>query len=197
MVGLFQNVGVNFDLAASLKKEKHKTGLWVLAGLAVAAGLGMIVVPLLMAADALFSQLAARWTAWLPKTALRWMVWLGMGLVLIPFLMSLLYSVRRPETAALPKVEGKRWALEPALWLTALAVLDGLYALFLGVQSVALFGGAEYLAHSGISYADYARSGFFQLVWVVFLNLSVLLLAVQLSRRGERPGGRSSCWERC
>ncbi len=186
LVGLFQNVGVNFDLAASLKKEKHKTGLWVLAGLAVAAGLGMIVVPLLMAADALFSQLAARWTAWLPKTALRWMVWLGMGLVLIPFLMSLLYSVRRPETAALPKVEGKRWALEPALWLTALAVLDGLYALFLGVQSVALFGGAEYLAHSGISYADYARSGFFQLVWVVFLNLSVLLLAVQLSRRGGK-----------
>ena len=54
LVGLFQNVGVNFDLAASLKKEKHKTGLWVLAGLAVAAGLGMIVVPLLMAADALF-----------------------------------------------------------------------------------------------------------------------------------------------
>ena len=100
--------------------------------------------------------------------------------------MSLLYSVRRPETAALPKVEGKRWALEPALWLTALAVLDGLYALFLGVQSVALFGGAEYLAHSGISYADYARSGFFQLVWVVFLNLSVLLLAVQLSRRGGK-----------
>ena len=38
-------------------------------------------------------------------------------------------------------------------------------------------------ALSGTSSADYARSGFFQLVWVVFLNLSVLLLAVQFSRR--------------
>lgn len=183
LIGLFQNVGVNFDLAVSLKKDKHKTGLWVLAGLAVAGGFGVVVVPLLMEADALFSQLALRWTAWLPETLGRWVLWLALGLALIPFLMSLLYTLRRPETAPLPKVEGKSRTLEPVLWVTVLAVLDGLYLLFLGVQSVALFGGPEYLARAGISYADYARSGFFQLVWVVFLNLSVLLLAVQFSRR--------------
>lgn len=183
LIGLFQNIGVNVDLAVSLKKGKGKTGLWVLAGLGLAAGLGIVVVPLLMEADALFSQLAAQWTAWLPATLGRWMFWLALGLALIPFLMSLLYTLRHPETAPLPKVEGKRWTLEPVLWMTALAVLDGLYLLFLAVQSVALFGGADYLARSGISYADYARSGFFQLVWVVFLNLSVLLLAVQFSRR--------------
>lgn len=190
LIGLFQNIGVNLDLAVSLKKDKHRTGLWVLAGLGLAAGLGIVVVPLLMEADPLFSQLAVRWTAWLPETLGRWMLWLALGLVLIPFVMSLLYSVRHPETAPLPKVEGKRWTLEPALWMTALSVLDGLYLLFLGVQSVALFGGVDYLARSGISYADYARSGFFQLVWVVFLNLSVLLLAVQLSRR-EGKGWRA------
>lgn len=187
MAGVFQDLGVNIDLAASLKRDKHRTGLWALAGLAVAVGLGVVVVPLLMEADALFSQLALRWTSWLPETVLRWGAWLLLGLIVIPFLMSWLYSLRRPETAPLPKVEGKTLALEPALWVTALGALDALYLAFLSVQSVALFGGADYLARSGISYADYARSGFFQLVWVVFLNLTVLLLAVQSSRR---EGGR-------
>ncbi len=182
-LNLFQRTGVNLDILTSYKKNKHKSLLWVGLGLALAIGLSIVVLPLLMTADALFSQFARRWAAWLGNLPVRWLLWLVMGMVMLPFLMSLLYTVRQPETAPLPKIEGKVWTVEPTLWLTALVVLDVLYVLFLGVQSAALFGGPEYLARAGISYADYARSGFFQLVWVVFLNLSVLLLAVQLSHR--------------
>lgn len=182
-LNLFQRMGVNLDILTSYKKEKHKSLLWVGLGLTLAIGLSIVVLPLLMTADALFSQFAHQWAAWLGNLPVRWLLWLVMGMVMLPFLMSLLYTVRQPETAPLPKIEGKAWTVEPTLWLTALVVLDMLYVLFLGVQSAALFGGPEYLARAGISYADYARSGFFQLVWVVFLNLSVLLLAVQLSRR--------------
>lgn len=182
-LNLFQRMGVNLDILTSYKKNKHKSLLWVGVGLALAIGLSVVVLPLLMTADALFSQVARRWAAWLGNLPVRWLLWLVMGMVILPFLMSLFYTVRQPETAPLPKMEGKAWTVEPILWVTALVVLDVLYALFLGVQSAALFGGAEYLARAGISYADYARSGFFQLVWVVFLNLMVLLLAVQLSRR--------------
>lgn len=174
-LALFQNMGVNVDLAVSIKVRKHKKMLWVLAGLVLAAGLAVAVVPLLAAADALFDQILGQWMdlgmIWLLEKAGRWLLWLVLGAVAIPFVMSLLYSLRHPDLAPLPKVEGKGRTAEPALWITVLAVLDGLYLLFLGVQSVALFGGADYLARSGISYADYARSGFFQLVWVVFLNL--------------------------
>lgn len=194
VIGAFQNVGVNLDLAQSLKKRKHKKLLWVLAGLGTAVCLAVVVVPLLASADALFDRLLDQWTAqwltWLLRTAGRWLCWLALGAVAAPFLMSLFYSIRRPETGALPKVEGKRLTAEPVLWVVALTALDGLYLLFLAVQSMALFGGPEYLAQAGISYADYARSGFFQLVGVVFLNLSVLLLAVQLSRR-EGKGWRA------
>ena len=56
-------------------------------------------------------------------------------------------------------------------FLLMLAALDGLYLLFLAVQSAGLFGGAEYLARRGISYARWARSGFFQMVGVTVVNL--------------------------
>ena len=66
---------------------------------------------------------------------------------------------------------------------SGLAAVAALYLLFLGVQSAGLFGGAEYLAQKGLSYAEWARSGFFQMVGVTVVNLTLLLAAVQWSRR--------------
>ena len=75
------------------------------------------------------------------------------------------------------------------LAVTVLAVLDVLYAFFLAVQCAALFGGADYLAQVGISYASYARSGFFQLVAVAAVNLACLLACLALCK-GEGRGLR-------
>ena len=73
-----------------------------------------------------------------------------------------------------------RLNLFDAIVLVAVAAL---YLLFLGVQSAGLLGGAEYLARKHISYAEWARSGFFQMVGVTVVNLTLLLAAVQWSRR--------------
>ncbi len=65
-----------------------------------------------------------------------------------------------------------------------LGVLDLLYGFFLMVQSAALFVGAAYLEQvTGLSYSEYARSGFFQLVFVAILNLIVVLIAFQMSQK--------------
>ena len=79
--------------------------------------------------------------------------------------------------------------MEAAGPVTVLAVLDVLYAFFLAVQCAALFGGADYLARAGISYASYARSGFFQLVAVAAVNLACLLACLALCK-GEGRGLR-------
>ena len=70
-----------------------------------------------------------------------------------------------------------------AVMLAAIVVL---YALFLAVQSAGLFGGEAYLASRGLSYAQWARSGFFQMVGVTVVNLTVLLVSVSFSRRDGR-----------
>jgi hypothetical protein len=69
-------------------------------------------------------------------------------------------------------------------WVTALVMLDALFALFVIVQITVLFGGREHvLETSGLTFAEYARSGFFQLVAVAVLTLVVLGFFARYARR--------------
>lgn len=57
-----------------------------------------------------------------------------------------------------------------------LGALVALFAVFVGVQVGWLFGGEQLVrSTTGLSYAEYARHGFFELVWVSLLVLPVLL----------------------
>ena len=71
----------------------------------------------------------------------------------------------------------------------ALGALAALFTLFVGVQIGWLFGG-EALVRSttGLGYAQYARRGFFELVWVSLLVLPVLLG----SRAAIAPGDEAA-----
>jgi hypothetical protein len=70
-----------------------------------------------------------------------------------------------------------------AEWLTALAALDVLFGLFVAVQLAILFGGDAYVRETaGLTYAQYARSGFAQLVLVAALTLAVVASALRWSR---------------
>ena len=63
----------------------------------------------------------------------------------------------------------------------ALGALNVLFAMFVIVQIGWLFGGeALVLRTTGLSYAEYARRGFFELMWVAGLLLPVLLSAQAL-----------------
>lgn len=78
---------------------------------------------------------------------------------------------------------GKQRALaqRPRLWnATAPNIVVGallaVYAVFTAVQMVYLFGGHGLPA--GLTYAEYARQGFSQLMWVAALNLAVFALCL-------------------
>ena len=66
---------------------------------------------------------------------------------------------------------------------TVLGLLNVLFLSFVVVQVRYLFGGAQgFLASAGLTYAEYARRGFFELVTVTALVLPLLLLAHWLLR---------------
>jgi hypothetical protein len=69
-------------------------------------------------------------------------------------------------------------------WITALSLLDLLFVGFVLVQVTVLFAGHRYvLATEGVTYAEYARQGFFQLLAVGALTLAVIAAAVRWARR--------------
>jgi hypothetical protein len=93
------------------------------------------------------------------------------------------YLVRFPPTFdALAPAPGKpvrRWE-----WAVPLAVLDGLFLAFVAVQATVLFGGhAHVLATEGLTYAEYARQGFWQLLWVSALTVLVIAVVIRVASR--------------
>jgi len=69
--------------------------------------------------------------------------------------------------------------------------LVALFALFVGVQIGWLFGGERLVrSTTGLGYAQYARHGFFELVWVSLLVLPVLLGTRASLRHGDAAAER-------
>jgi len=75
---------------------------------------------------------------------------------------------------------------------TALGLLDLLFLLFVVIQLRYLFGGAELVqGATGLTYAEYARRGFFELVTASALVLPILLGAEWALRDEPRAGRRT------
>jgi hypothetical protein len=69
---------------------------------------------------------------------------------------------------------------------TILAVVDLLFTVFVGLQLAYLFGGNDTRALSGMTYAEYARRGFFELVLVAVLaGMLVVTLDLSVVRRSR------------
>ncbi|GAB7052862.1 DUF4153 domain-containing protein [Catenuloplanes indicus] len=108
-------------------------------------------------------------------------------LVLFPVLVLLLGALAfaraaPPATADLD--EPLRRPVRRTEWLLPVVALDLLFGAFVLVQAAVLFGGAEHvLATAGLTYAEYARSGFWQLLIVTGLTLAVLGVAALTAPR--------------
>lgn len=85
--------------------------------------------------------------------------------------------------SASPQGEGSGGAVESTVVVGGLV---GLFAMFVSIQFRYLFGNKQWVVETtGLSYADYARQGFFELVAIAALALPVLLLSTNLARRGS------------
>ena len=62
-----------------------------------------------------------------------------------------------------------------------------LFAVFVALQFRYLFGGQANINETGFTYSDYARRGFFELVWVAVLSLGLYIGLGTVTRR-ETPG---------
>ncbi|MEU6431327.1 DUF4153 domain-containing protein [Microbispora sp. NPDC046973] len=86
-----------------------------------------------------------------------------------------------------PAAPDLRMSLGRQVWVIPLLGLNLLFAAFVTVQITVLFGGSRrVLTTAGLTYAQYARSGFFELVTVSVFVLGIVAAAVALLRRESR-----------
>ena len=95
--------------------------------------------------------------------------------------------LRLAASEPVDRVDGPAWRLGGTEALVVLAILDAVFAAFAIAQVLAATGAAaDTLRSAGVTYADYARSGFFQLLWVSGITLAVLFLFSRISRLSRR-----------
>ncbi len=180
--GAFCHLGAA-PAALTAGQEKKSVSLPLVLGSAAALALVSVLLPILASADALFAAATRGLTEWIRLHFAQGLWKLLWATVLTPFVFGLLYCLRHvPVRAGAHTL----YTVDDILFGVVLGALDALYLLFLAVQSAGLFGGPEYLAQKGISYAEWARSGFFQMVGVTILNLAATLTALTFSQQKGR-----------
>jgi hypothetical protein len=81
----------------------------------------------------------------------------------------------RPQTILETQSSGS--LVLPATEMTVvLGLVNALFAAFVLVQIGYFFGGSNQVSVTGLTYSEYARKGFFELVWVATLALPMLLV---------------------
>jgi Domain of unknown function (DUF4173) len=148
--------------------------LAVLRGALIAAPIVIVFGALFSSADAVFGRFVGslfnfNWN--LDALMNRLIVTLAFAWVAAGFLHISLQSSGLPKAAVKPG--GTLGATEMVIVMGA---LNALFAAFVIVQFGYLFGGSSNVAVAGLTYADYARRGFFELVWVAALVLPLLLV---------------------
>jgi hypothetical protein len=150
-------------------------------GAALAAVLLAVFVPLLVSADAAFAQIL--------ETVLPtgWSVDRPVGRAFVLALVvaaggALVYTRLRPPA---PAPRGPRRTLGRVEWALPLGVLVAVLGAFVALQLATLFGGQRHvLDTAGLTYAEYAREGFAQLIAVAALTLAVIAAAGRWARDG-------------
>lgn len=156
---------------------------WQIALLVGAISLVLLTVfgALFVAADPAFAEMVGRATPTWNVPALLRRVLIG-GAVASACLIAAFLAQRPPTTDVLAPPAwrtARRWA-----WAVPLALLDLLFAAFVLVQLTVLFGGREHVLRTqGLTFAEYARQGFWQLTAVTALTLVVVAVAI---RTGDR-----------
>lgn len=157
----------------------------VLRGLAIAIPIALVFIALFASADAAFADLVDGLFGFeldadeaisrgVLAVVLGWLVAGGLAFAAVRG------RAVEADAETAPRIAGTTEVV------TVLLCLNLVFAVFVALQGAYLFGGLDTLAATGLTYAEYARRGFFELVAVATLAGAVIVGAEQLARARTR-----------
>ncbi|WP_339302737.1 DUF4173 domain-containing protein [Paenibacillus sp. FSL R5-0519] len=174
----------------------------VLIGLVASLPILIVVITLLSSADGVFDQYLSGFPEWLNQLTftpgLPRIIWMFIGGILLfgyvwGYVQPMQYEAEKRENAhwkngeRTPVLRGP-FRLDPIIVGTMLIVINCVYVMFVLVQFSYLFGAGEGHLPVDLSYAEYARSGFAELILVTGINFFILIVALQFTRPSGKVG---------
>lgn len=156
----------------------------MVAALGITAVLLLVFGLLFSSADAVFASYVERLTTapdWAESAPVRIFLF---GLFAVLLAAVVLVALRPVVDPVGPET---KFRVSTSVWLLPLTAVNLLFASFVAVQITALFGGNTWvLKTAGLTYAEYARQGFFQLVVVSVFVLGIVAVAAGLLKVERR-----------
>jgi uncharacterized protein DUF4153 len=186
-------------VSTDIKWQEVPRGRWSQFAVSVGRSL-LLALPLLLlfgglfaAADPVFERITHRWLDLDVEKLLSHGLGAGVYAMLAAGLLQLsLVTTPWWSPKPAPESSGKLGAIEVG---TVLGLLNGLFLTFVMVQFRYFFGGdMRVQVTPGLTYAEYARHGFFELVTVSVLVLPVLLITHWLQRKEDARKERLFRW---
>ena len=199
------------------RQSSRKTLVLVLLGLLCALPVLLIAGLLMASADAVFAAIFDNLTGFWQKLSLtEQLADVALTLIFFPFIFSILESgrsrwqalhafqgsaflnaasgadahaaaaVKTPDSPAIR--HARTLSLNSTLLVSFLTSINLLYLLFSVIQLTYLTGAFQARLPAGMTYAAYARNGFFELAAISALNVGLIILAVKGAERRSTSG---------
>lgn len=178
--------------------RKRSVGSRVLIGLVISVPVVLVLLLILASADMVFGKIVERLPEFLESLSFselfsRTIIALFIFFISFSYIWSLghgeklidnrngtgLVSTKTPE-------EKRFW--DPVILTTVTAAVDILYIFFVFIQFTYLFG--KYGLPEGLTYSEYARNGFSELVFVSLLNMGMLSMTLTYTKKMNKAGDR-------
>ena len=169
-----------------IKKDggKKDGALKIIIGLAVSAALLIVIVPLMFSADSVFKKIVADIINLESIFEYLWKSLVSAIIAVLFFGFLYIITVKKniPESEAKPF--SKQYNAEDTL-MVVLIVVGLVYAAFSIIQFSHLFGGIKSGVPEGFSLTEYARSGYFEQVFLTVINLAIIGLSIFLTDKSH------------
>jgi hypothetical protein len=165
------------DLFALRAARKNTVSVRILYGVLVAVPILLIFGALFYQADAVFAHVLNNlFHIEIDSSVIGRII---RAIILTVFLGGIFYACC-DEKHLLGEWVERQQKEDSVIAMTVLALLNILFLVFIIIQFTYLFGSKQVVLENGITFAEYARSGFFQLVWVIILAVALILLFYRL-----------------
>lgn len=154
-----------------IKNEKLRN---ILIGCVIAIPFMIITIALLSSADLLFGKIA--------KAMFEWILYRDFYVIILLIILgtlfcySLLYGATKENKSSIQE----KAKANSTIGITVSTLLLLLYILFCSIQILYLFAGGLFSLPDELTYAEYARRGFFELLAVTCFNIILILISVNV-----------------
>lgn len=184
----FTNLGMPFISLTIIKKKKtqaSKNTVLILIGIFISLPVALILMGLFMNADALFENAVKAGIDYIGLDVGNLFVDLFLGFLGGILLSAVLLGLKYDESHQKPAGQIGN-CIDGLVTGTFMTVINILLISFVGFQFVYFFGGEANISLSNITYAEYARRGFFELVAASVIIFSIALFVLVMTKRKEK-----------